>query len=289
MSRLKNLLRNINYLSKHSLWDKREEDIVYLTNKILDDAGYEYDLIKDKRLKILNTDESLELLEAETKSFVRIGDGELRLINGESQPFQEYDKEIADRFIEILSKKRQDMLVGINYPYFAASKSDYDRRFSYDYRMQLLNLCDCENVYINASATNLDAVSGVSKEKTDMCIARWKEIFKHKNLVIVCGEGLLDEYEHDIFETAASKKVIHAPRRHAWREHERIIADIKNTASKNDIVCFILGMGGKAMIPELTDMGYICWDIGHMAKYYNAYMTGMEWTKENSDKFYAPD
>ena len=35
-------MRNINYLTKHSLWDQREEDIVYLANKILDDVQYEY-------------------------------------------------------------------------------------------------------------------------------------------------------------------------------------------------------------------------------------------------------
>jgi hypothetical protein len=128
-----------------------------------------------------------------------------------------------------------------------------------------------------------------NKEYADETIKRWKEIFEGKNLVIVCGEGLLDEYEYDIFETAASKKIIDAPRRHAWREHGEIINKVKNTASKEDLVCFILGMGGKAMIPELADMGYLCWDVGHMAKYYNAYMTGMEWNAENVAKFYAPD
>ena len=45
MGKIKNLLRNLNYLSKNSLWDQREKDIVYLTNKILDDVQYEYDLI----------------------------------------------------------------------------------------------------------------------------------------------------------------------------------------------------------------------------------------------------
>ena len=45
MGRIKNLIRNINYLTKHSLWDQREEDIVYLTDKILDDGFYEYELL----------------------------------------------------------------------------------------------------------------------------------------------------------------------------------------------------------------------------------------------------
>jgi hypothetical protein len=52
---------------------------------------------------------------------------------------------------------------------------------------------------------------------------------------------------------------------------------------------FILGQSGKAMTVQLTDMGYTCWDVGHLAKYYNAFMTGMVWNAENKAKFYAPD
>ena len=43
------------------------------------------------------------------------------------------------------------------------------------------------------------------------------------------------------------------------------------------------------MIPEVTDMGYCAWDIGHLAKSYNAYMNNMQPTKENIKNFYAPD
>ena len=43
------------------------------------------------------------------------------------------------------------------------------------------------------------------------------------------------------------------------------------------------------MIPELMNYGYTCWDVGHLAKYYNAYMSEMVWTKEARAEFYAPD
>ena len=70
MGKIKNLLRNLNYLSKNSLWDQREKDIVYLTNKILDDVQYEYDLIDGGTVKpkILDGEKSLDLiLETSTK------------------------------------------------------------------------------------------------------------------------------------------------------------------------------------------------------------------------------
>lgn len=48
-------------------------------------------------------------------------------------------------------------------------------------------------------------------------------------------------------------------------------------------------MAGKAMIPEVADLGYVAWDVGHLAKSYNAFMTNMQVTPENIANFYAPD
>ena len=64
LKKLKNMIRNVNYLSKHSLWDDKEELIVYLTNKILDDVSYEYNLDSSgiEKFTILNTDQTLDLI-----------------------------------------------------------------------------------------------------------------------------------------------------------------------------------------------------------------------------------
>lgn len=97
VGRIRNLLRNINYLSKHSLWEQREEDIVYLSNKILDDGIYEYGLqLQDYNyLNVLKQRESIELIIQSGKSFVRFNDGEINLMKGKDQPFQKYDKELV--------------------------------------------------------------------------------------------------------------------------------------------------------------------------------------------------
>ena len=91
-----------------------------------------------------------------------------------------------------------------------------------------------------------------------------------------------------MFEKARSKKFIYGPRINAWDEHDRLIGEIKKVDKETTIV-FILGMAGKAMIPEISEMGYTAWDVGHLAKSYNAYMTEMPITEENKSKFYAPD
>ena len=43
------------------------------------------------------------------------------------------------------------------------------------------------------------------------------------------------------------------------------------------------------MIPQLTEDGYMCWDVGHLAKYYDTYMHGKILSEDEIKKFYAPD
>lgn len=294
MSRLKNLLRNINYLTKHSLWDDKEAMIVYMTNKILDDGIYEYNLVFPgrKELQILNKEDSLSLLKNHPKSFVRTGDGEVKLMMGMDQPFQRYEHEIAERLVKLLESPREDLYVGINRDYFIPlipqNNPEYNRRNAYDFRTFYLKHCNPLITYIDSNFTAYPLREGNLPEFKKI-FDQWRALFREKDIVVVAGEGILAKLEFDVFDLANSKKVIDGPRRHAWDARNEIIARIQSEVSKEQIIVFILGMAGKAMIPELTDLGYVCWDVGHLAKYYNAYMTEMPGTAENIANFYAPD
>lgn len=293
MSRIKNFLRNINYLTKHSLWDDKEAQIAYLTSKILDDGIYEYGLeLPDiSKLQILDAAQSFALIKKENKSFIRTGDGEVKLMLGMDQPFQKYEKEVADRLIQLLEEPRDDIYVGINRHYFIPlipqGNPYYYRRNAYDFRNFYMRHCALQAIYIDATFTsyNCDA----DQKEIEYHYNCWREMFENRDIVVVCGQGILDKLEYDVFELAGTKKYIYGPSKHAWDQHDELIKRIRTEISKDQLLVFILGMAGKAMIPELTDMGYVCWDVGHLAKYYNAYMTGMVWTEENRKKFYAPD
>ena len=294
MNRLKYLLRNINYLSKHSLWDQRENDIVYLTNKILDDAIYEYDFTPNnyRKINILSKKESMRLILDQRKSFVRTGDGECKIIMGLNQPFQKYNVEIAEGLIRILRNENDNLLVGINGNYYTSLYSMgnpyFYRRYGYDLRQVYEKYIDPEKVYIHAAITGYQ----FGKEKSVECIEQyelWREAFRDQNIIIVCGEGILDKLEYDVFELASSKQFIYGPRKNAWDVHEELIKKIKEKATKNDIIIFILGMAGKVMILELTELGYTCWDVGHLAKFYNAFRKELPMTPGDRERFYAPD
>ena len=55
------------------------------------------------------------------------------------------------------------------------------------------------------------------------------------------------------------------------------------------LICLILGQTATVMVPDLTDMGYMTWDVGHIAKDYDAYKKQTAKTQANMDAFWAPD
>ncbi len=294
MKKVKNLLRNLNYLTKHSLWDQREEDIVYLTNKILDDATYEFDLVDQGSVKphILDGDKSFELIISSGKSFVRTGDGEIKIMMGMDQPFQKYDSKLAIGLRDIFLKQNENLLVGINRNYYIPgylrNYSPFYRRYAYDFRQYYKTIINEETTYIDATLTSFQF--GFQKDPRSIeRYQKWKDAFKNKKLLIVCGEGILDKLEYDVFEMAETKNYIYGPSKHAWTEHEKLISQIKENVTKDTLVIFILGMAGKVMISQLSQEGITCWDVGHLAKYYDAYMKGVDSTPEYISSFYAPD
>lgn len=293
MGRIVNLLRNINYLSKHSLWDRREEDIVFFTNKILDDAAYEFGVEPlTKKLDILSPIETIKLIKNKPKSFLRTGDGELKLIKGLNQPFQKYESEIAIRLKEALAYKRDDVYIGVNGNYYNPNilngRSDYIRRWAFEYRKIYSELCESGKTYIDATCTALMGRDMVREEINER-INLWQELIKGKDIALVCGKGLGTKYKYNIFENASSFVCIEGPLCNAWDEKDAILNKIYSTVSKKQILVFVLGMAGKAMIPEITEKGYICWDFGHLPKAYDAYMRGVEWTEDVVEKFVRPD
>lgn len=293
---LKNIYRNVQYLMFHRLeFEERNQDY-RLKDEIMDDICYqlEDDRKTMKILDILDEEETIDLLLKCPKSYCRMGDGEINLMNGIDQPFQNYDSRLAQKLMTILQNEQKDMYIGIPRAYFHGMSgwSEENRRFyrlnGTSFRRFLLAHCNPNNIYIDAGYTVAYFRYDASYDYA-LHYKKMKQLFQDKQLVIVSGDGILDKLEYDVFEKAKSKKFIKAPSKHAFSRYEEIVNDIKKNVSKDELICMILGMAGKAMVRELTNEGYMVWDIGHMAKDYDAYMKGIEKTHENTRKFYEPD
>lgn len=307
MGRIKNKLRpikraivriknNATYLLKYDLNEVEYERTYRLADKIIEDCVYEFDEIKETIVKLDIADEweSIEMLFTNPKSFCRLGDGEIKLIQGIDQSFQEYNPELAVKLEAILKSDRKDIYVGLNRAYFHSpiGCSERNKKFyrvhNSEYRRFFISHCNPDRKYIDAGFLTayyrFDDDYDYEKHYSNM-----RELFRGRKVALVCGEGIDEKLEYDVFELAAEKIVMNGPAKNAFSQHKELLEKIINTIDTTYTICLILGMTAKIMVPELTDLGYMAWDIGHLAKDYNVYMQGLEKSDDNMENFWAPD
>lgn len=288
------LLKNIKYLMQNNLCDDLG-DIEYRT--LMDfEENYIYEF--SDRLKcivkpqILDYEETLAIVTSKKKSFCRLGDGEIDIMNGKDIPFQKYSPQLAEMLVNILHDDSTDMYVGINYSYFY--NTDYMdsvcRKFyltgTKNHRKFLLENCNLNRIYINATFNQ--SYMGADSIDHEQYYDALKKLFVGENIVLFVGEGVIEDLKYDLFEFAESKTVITGPSKDAFSEYSNILEKAR-TFPKDYIICFILGPASKALVYQLTKEGYMSWDIGHMAKDYNAYKEKMVKNTDTINSFYAPD
>lgn len=292
----KRLVKNIKYLIKYDLNEKELDIIFKAKDGAIDDCVYE--LEEDKKLlsnlTILDDEQTLSMLSHSKKSFARFGDGEIAIIRGINCNFQKYEPKLAEKLLSILEKKREDLFVGLNRSYFHSSfpYSDNNHRFyrlyGTDYRRFFLKVCDPSNIYLDACC-----FGGYFRLKSDtdfeVLYERNKSLFRGEKIAIVAGEGLLNNLQHDVFEYAVDRIIIPSPSKNAFDNYDQIIQEIKEKVPKDYIVCLILGQTATVMAADLTDLGYVAWDIGHLPKDYNAYKNKTLRTKEEMDNYWKAD
>lgn len=293
-------------------WKMIKENIYFLMHNDL--RQYEYDLIykiKDETLeecareledykanaqtlKILNSDAALRALEQAPKSFIRYGDGEIQLIKGNDIAFQNAEAELSRRLAELLATERDDIYVGLNYAYFqspnefAETNKKFYRVHATAFRRFFVDNCSKKTTYLDAACFGAYYRFDDSFDY-EAHYSRIKNLFKGKKVAIVSGEGVFEKLEHNVFELAEAQMIVHAPRMNAFSKYNEILEKIEAEVPKDYLICLILGPTATVLPADLTDMGYMAWDIGHIAKDYNAYMSKTEKTAKNIQEFWAPD
>ncbi len=287
--RLKN---NLFYLLKYDLFDERYK----IKDETIEDCIYEFDEIKPnlKQLDVLDENDTIELLKTQPKSFARYGDGEIAIMRGEDSIFQEYNAKLASRLKELLIRKKDNLYIGLNSSYFhsptrySSRNRKFYRLYATEYRRFFVNICDPNNVYLDACCFGGYFRHGDTFD-FDAHFSKVKELFKGKSIVIVCGTGILEKLESNIFELGTVKGIVSAPTKNAFDKYDIILKETLQKASKDDLVCIILGMTATVLAADLADAGYLAWDVGHMAKDYDAYIKKLEKTDAVIDNFFAPD
>lgn len=290
------LKSNVYYLMEVDLRSHEYETIYAIKDHVIEECAIELEDYKQHlcMLDVLNSEQTLHLLETDPKSFTRFGDGEIHIMQGKDQPFQKYDPELACRMREILANKREDVYVGLNQAYFQSPLNFAERNRKFyrvngtGYRRFFTEHCDPTSQYLDASCFGVYYRFG-DEFDFDGHYARLKGLFAGKKVAILSGEGVFEKLTYNVFDQAQSQMIVHGPRLNAFSEFNQIIENIDRTVPKDYLICLILGQTATALVPALTDLGYMAWDVGHIAKDYDAYRNKTAKTQNNMDNFWAPD
>jgi len=293
---LKKARNNLKFIFVYDL-QEHENDLVYrLKEELLEDAVYECDEIRATlpKITVLSQEETFSMLKNYPKSIARFGDGEIRYLHGSGSLFQPYHPVLGEKLRKIISEKRDDLYVGVPYYFFHApiGVSTFEKRcLRYNgtiHRRLLCSVCAEDPCYLDANAFIPYYKRTDSFDFADF-YEREKELFAGRRIAVVAGEGILDKLQYDIFEKAAERIDISAPAKDAFAKYDEILEEIQRKADKGMLICMILGITATALAADLTDLGYMAWDLGHIAKDYNAFMTGEPKTVQNESRFWKPD
>lgn len=104
-------------------------------------------------------------------------------------------------------------------------------------------------------------------------VAKWKELWDQKKVCFISGKGSRFEIEHEMFDNAESKVVMHSLPINAFDDLDNIIDQI-NKANKFDLYLIALGPSGTILASELHQLGFRALDIGHITNSYDHVFKG---------------
>ena len=143
-------------------------------------------------------------------------------------------------------------------------------------------------MYISSAFTLKYSGSKFSYEECSTYYTKAKELFRNRKLIIFSGKTVFDKINYNVFEYAASRQHIFCESKNAWRQYEEILSAARKFP-KDFTLCFILGPTATVAAWDLAHEGYTAWDIGHIAKDYDAFMKKLDYFSEEMKKFPAPD
>ncbi len=288
---LRILLHNLRFLSSTRLEEMYFNNIGYLKRGIM--YGKLLKPVEEKKLKILNSDETLDLLLMHPKSFYRFGDGEINLMTGGCAGTQENHPELAKKLKLALTDTSANAYIGIGYDYFDFdlwSQNEFSNRFYLMYadKYREFYLENCSNNYTYIDTGFSQKYFSLSDKETHDWFMKLKLLFRGKNISLFMGEQAYKNLDYYIFDEAGKITLEFCASKNAFSDYEKMMEKAR-MRPKSDVICLAVGATAKVMAYELTKEGYIVYDIGHMPKDYDSYMKKVKKDRESAEEFYLED
>ena len=221
-------------------------------------------------LYIESTENTLNEIIKYKKSISRFSDGEFFIIDGRGIRFQEYNKNLSKRLLEIINNNNieDNLLVGIDFPYkkkeldlYIDYEVKYWTNFFSENKFKLLKILNKNKKYYSSDITRF-YFKFKDKSNVPKHIAKLKKIWEGRDILIVEGEKSRVGIGNDLLNNTKSIKRIICPAKHAFRVYNKIL-DAVLKVSKDNLILIALGPTASVLAYDLSKLGYQAVDFGH--------------------------
>lgn len=253
------------------------QNIKNIIKKILAEIVYEMHCkgLLSNPLKVHTVDETLDVLLNTSKSMVRFGDGEIVVLSGRNIYFQTTSPEIAEGLKRILRYESEDLIVTIPdvfhglEAYIPRTQAFWKDHLLF-FRKMYYRYCNSAKIYYNSLVTR-GYITYADKAQSARWFARFREVFRDKDLVIVEGCTTHNGVGNDLLSYARSIKRIICPSRNAYNVRDKILAECLKF-EKDKLFLFSLGITAKGLVEALFVQGYRVLDIGNLDMEYEWFL-----------------
>lgn len=207
--------------------------------------------------------ETVEKLADEELSFVRVGDGELKMaldltINHE---FQKNTVHLQRDLIGAIeeSRDREGVLFGSPHFYRGPHWSAVWSRIWPEFK----ELIEPARVMGNAHVTRPIYFDVTEQEGVEA----WRRVWDKKNVTIITGKSSRFELTPELFDNLASAERIDSVDKHAYKDIPRLLT-LVDAAKETDLFLVALGPAGTILTAEIAKRGRRAVDVGHISSSY---------------------
>ena len=221
-------------------------------------------------------------------SISRFGDGEMRLIEGESIEFQNYNPHLASRLLDVIHAQHDRLIVGI--PDVFNGLSSYKKNAVYAWRKHLSRYLNSWVKYTNPNVIYGNSFisrpyiiykdSANSTHKFD----KIKKLWEGRDILLVEGQKSRLGVGNKLFSNSNSVQRILCPIKNAFGCYDEILDSIKEK-SKSKLILLALGPTASVLALDLTVFGFQALDIGHIDIEYEWFLQKAEWTERVQNKY----
>ena len=223
----------------------------------------------------LSIEETIQKIIQENLSAIRFGDGEISLITNANIPFQNKNKDLAEKMEKILQSNHSTLLICIlniwGGKIHELEKKTYwfELHHFFKYSRVWERLLHKDQLYGDAFITR-PYLTIKDKTRSEAIFKNIQNIWKDKDVVLIEGEKARSGVGNNLFSTVKSIERILCPAENAYSSYQEILEEAKKL-SREKLILLSLGPTAKVLGYELFLLGYRVIDIGHTDMEYDMF------------------